>query len=121
MNNPQERRRDRRIRFSWPLWFGYEQNGELKQGKIVDLSRSGVSFTVDEDNCPEVGRHVVTRFTYPCDTPDHFEIESYYHWSEVIRVDTSQSGQRRVAMRLHKRLRVKPIQKVTPEYSLQPA
>ncbi|KPK75923.1 MAG: hypothetical protein AMJ79_09090 [Phycisphaerae bacterium SM23_30] len=121
MSHPHERRREKRIRFSWPLWFGFEQYGQLHQGKIADLSRSGVSFFIREDQSPRVGQHVLTRFTYPCDTSDRFEIESYYHWSEVIRVDDHKVGQCRVAMRLHERLPQEPNQKAAPEYSLQSA
>ena len=74
MSHSHERRREKRIRFSWPLWFGFEQYGQLHQGKIADLSRSGVSFFIREDQSPRVGQHVLTRFTYPCDTSDRFEI-----------------------------------------------
>ena len=118
MKDTQERRRERRIRFSWPLWFGNEQYGELFQGKISDLSRSGVSFTIDRDQCPTVGKHLLTRFSYPCDTEEKFEIDSYFHWSEVIRTDPAGVGQYRVAMRLHERLGQEPSQKASPEYSL---
>ncbi len=119
MEYAQERRREKRIKFSWPLWFGYEKNGELFQGKIADLSRSGVSFTVDAEKCPEPGSHVLTRFSYPCDTEEEFEIESYFHWSEVIRTDVAGDDKVRVAMRLHEMLDYQPNQKAAPEYLMQ--
>jgi len=116
MDYAQERRRENRIRFSWPLWFGYEQNGELHQGKIADLSRSGVSFTISSAQAPAPGRHVLTRFSYPCDTDEHFEIDSYFHWSEVIRRDVVGDNKVRVALRLHEKLDQPPGQKAAPEY-----
>ena len=119
MKYAQERRREKRIKFSWPLWFGYEQNGELHQGKIADLSRSGVSFTVDADQSPAPGSHVLTRFSYPCDTEEHFEIESNFHWSEVIRTDVVGDDKVRVALRLHEMLDQQPCQKAAPEYLMQ--
>jgi PilZ domain-containing protein len=100
-----DRRRDSRIRFSWPLFFGYEDNGQFTRGQVVDLSRSGVGFTVAADECPSVGSHVLTRFSYPLEEEDHFEMNTYYHWAEVIRVEDVHYGSCRVGMRLHESLK----------------
>ena len=100
-----DRRRDKRIRFSWPLWFGYEENAPFIRGQVVDLSRSGVGFSVAAHECPAVGSHVLTRFSYPLDQENHFEMDNYYHWAEVLRVDETSYGSRRVGMRLHQPLK----------------
>jgi hypothetical protein len=94
-----ERRREKRISFCWPLWFGYDLNGEFARGQVSDLSHSGVSFTVEENLCPSPGDHVLTRFSYPYGD-EGFDMSSYYNWSEVIRVDQFLPGVKRVAMRL---------------------
>ena len=83
----EDRRRDKRIRFSWPLWFGYSEHGELIQAKLIDLSRSGAGFVVGEHQCPGLGQHILTRFSYPSNLNGTFDIDSYFHWAQVVRVD----------------------------------
>ncbi|MBN1844689.1 MAG: PilZ domain-containing protein [Sedimentisphaerales bacterium] len=104
MSAASDRRRERRIRFSWPLWFGYDPNGQLLQGKVADLSRSGVAFLTAHDQAPAPGSHVLTRFSYPLERDTRFAMGSYLHWAEVLRCDEAAYGQRRVAMRLHQPL-----------------
>ena len=104
MESVNERRRDGRIQFSWPIWIGYEDNGELFRGQVNDLSQTHVSFTIDHHH-PPMGHHVLTRFNFPKNQGDNFEIDSYLHWSEVIRVEDSPKGPGlRVALRLHRPL-----------------
>lgn len=103
----QDRRNEGRVNFSWPLWFGYEENGQLFKGQVIDLSRSAVSFRWHE-HPPQVGDHVVTRFSYPRQSGDTFDMDSYWHWSEVTRVDDRTAGGRRVVLRLHRQLEDDP-------------
>jgi len=110
MVSERERRHHPRIRYSWPLWFGYEENGELFPAQVVDLSRKGVSFKCDPCHCPHPGHHLLTRFSFPCDPADDFEMNSYFHWAEVVRVEDTLYGKRRVAMRLHQNLPAEPAQ-----------
>ena len=100
MQASEERRTEKRIRLMWPLWFGYQEHGQLMRAQSVDLSRMGVSFTVDHECCPRVGDHVRTRFSFPLEAVDSFEMESYCDWGEVVRVDQVQGHRPRVAMRL---------------------
>jgi hypothetical protein len=99
LNDTLNRRREKRISFCWPLWFGYDLNGAFARGQMADLSCHGVSFTIKENQCPKPGDHVLTRFSYPHPGED-FQMSSYYNWSEVIRVDSFLPGIKRVAMRL---------------------
>jgi len=99
-----DRRQAPRIRFSWPLWFGPHQQGRLTAGQVVDLSRQGVSFTVASPACPTLGAHLFTRFSYPAALSDNFELGSYFHWAQVLRVDPAPGGRCRVALRLHQPL-----------------
>lgn len=108
MEPKDDRRHTDRIRFFWPLWLGYEDNGELFRGQVVDLNNSHVSCTVEEQYCPSVGQHITTRFSYPLNTADKFAIGSYLHWSEVIRVDQVRPGTRRIALRLHRPITLNP-------------
>jgi hypothetical protein len=117
----EERRRDKRIRFSWPIWFGYSELGELFKGQAIDLSRNGVGFAIDANRCPGVGEHILTRFSYPSNLNGTFEIDSYFHWAEVIRVDNMYPGRCRVAMQLHERLAYDPDEVTPMGYAAQPA
>ena len=96
-----DRRRQARLRFLWPLWFGYSDDGEFVQGKAVDLSNQAVSFTVSSERRPDVGDHVLTRFSFPMTTMQEFGIDGYYGWSEVMRVEDQGDQRHRVALRLH--------------------
>lgn len=104
----QEKRGERRARFSWPLWFGYEETGRLFTGQVIDLSCSAVSFGTTDANHPQVGQHVVTRFSFPRDAHGTLDVGSYRHWSEVIRVDDNTAGGKRIVLRLHQRLEKQP-------------
>ncbi len=97
-------RKEKRIRFSWPFWFSYEDNGMIHRGQIVDLSSHAVSFSIPVHSCPQPGQHIQTRFSYPVNRNDLFHMNEYTHWSEVIRVDYTSFGTARVAVRLHQPL-----------------
>ena len=97
----EERRTEKRIRFMWPLWFGHHDQGQLTRAQAVDLSRTGVSFTVDHQACPRIGDHIRTRFSFPVEDVDDFEMDSYFDWGEVVRVDHIRGHKPRVALRLH--------------------
>ncbi|MBN1764505.1 MAG: hypothetical protein JW860_04545 [Sedimentisphaerales bacterium] len=96
-----DRRHADRVYFSWPIWYGHEDNGNLFQGRIVDLNNTHVSFMVENHLCPAVGQHIFTRFSFPRNSDNRFEMDGYLHWSEVMRVDESAAHLRRVAVRLH--------------------
>jgi len=103
-----DRRKEKRIRFYWPVWFGYVDNGDLFCGQAVDCSTNGLSFIVDEDKCPAVGQNIITRFSFPCNNEDEFMVGSYLHWSEVIRVDCTWNARRRVALKLREPITLEP-------------
>ena len=110
MYSEQEKRRQPRIRYSWPLWFGYEENGELTPAQVVDLSPHGVSFKCDQNRCPQPGHHILTRFSFPCEAAEDAAMDSYSHWAEVVRVEEPLFGKRRIAVRLHQHLLSQPRQ-----------
>ena len=85
----------------WPVWFGYESTGRMHRGQAIDLCEQGVSFTVESDQCPSVGDHVMTRFSFPLVDRDAFEMESYRDWGQVVSVIDAPGGRQRVSMRLN--------------------
>jgi len=109
MEKSVERRENGRIRFSWPLWFGYEDQGQLFRGQISDLSNTHISFTIEEHLCPQIGQHLMTRFSYPINSLNSFEMDSYLHWGEVVRTDSAVGNYCRVALRLHQPVSLKTM------------
>ena len=104
-----EKRNHPRVRLSWPLFFGYDENGEMFRAQLTDLSRTGVSFTIQNESCPPLGSVLLTRFSYPRDLGDGFDMDSYYFWAGVVRIDALSSNRRRVALELHRPLDVDPV------------
>lgn len=96
------------MRVSWPLWYGYEDNGQMFRGQMIDLSQNAVSITVNNQPIPSPGDHIFTRFSYPLEHSDEFAMDNYLHWSEVIRVTPTRTGSTRIALRLHEPLRHDP-------------
>ena len=109
MQTSKERRRQKRLRFLWPVWFAYQATGELLKGQAVDLNEQGISVTVKTDSSPAVGDHVLARFSFPCQSSQTFAMDGYYGWSEVIRVDAAGPDRQRVALRLHTPLANNPV------------
>ena len=118
MSQERERRNDPRVRFCWPLWFGYEETGEFKGGQIADLNQRHVSFIIERQVGPAVGSSVLVRFSYPCGGDSGSDMDSYYYWADVIRTDPVQHDRSRVALRLQTDL---PAGASQPVESLEPA
>ena len=121
MESIAERRRENRIRFSWPAWYGYEENGEFYQGQIVDLSQNSVSFTVPAHQGPKMGDHLLTRFSYPINGSYEFQMGTYYQWAQVIRIGSTATGQTHIALKLAQPLDQDPSQTQESENLMQTA
>jgi hypothetical protein len=109
MQRQPEKRRHRRVRYSWPLFFGYEETGQMFRGQVFDVSRSGASFTLNQNDCPPLGHTVLTRFSYPHDATNMFDMDSYFYWATVVRCDDIGYGKRKVSLELHRHLESDPI------------
>ena len=86
MKNREERRHEKRLKFQWPAWFSYDENGEFFQGQIHDLSKSSVSFSIEPNHQPEIGTELIVRFSYPISDAPFFNMGRYFQWAKVIRV-----------------------------------
>ncbi|MBI9017648.1 MAG: hypothetical protein JEZ07_10370 [Phycisphaerae bacterium] len=104
MNEQAERRREPRVRFSWPMWYGYEDNGQLFRGQVLDLNKHAIAFTADKQCCPQVGHWLLMRFSYPIHSSDEFSMGTYLDWSQVIRVDYNFHGQTKIVVNLNSEL-----------------
>jgi len=98
MNN-MERRSEKRLRYSWPVWFGPDFENELTQGQMVDLSSRGAAFTCYADRSPCSGEHITARFSVPRYGPDwSFNLENCVRQGRICRVEEVSPYIRRIAV-----------------------
>ena len=109
MSEASERRREKRLRYSWPIWFAEDYNEILSQGQMVDVSSGGAAFTCYADNCPGIGDSVTTRFSVPhYGTNESFDLENFIRHGSICRVDELSPYVRRVAIQFAESLPFKP-------------
>ena len=110
MIETEERRREERFRYHWPVWFAEDFNDVLVQGQMVDVSSNGAAFTChsDESN-PYPGQQLTTRFSVPqFGTDDSFDMANFTRSGYVLRVDEVNSFLCRVAMQFADPLPFRP-------------
>ena len=111
MSDANERRREKRLRYNWPVWFAEDFTDILSQGQMVDISSKGAAFTCYADNCPQSGEHITARFSVPrFDHDDSFDLESFIRDGHICRVDDLSPFVRRVAIQFAEPLPFKPGQ-----------
>jgi hypothetical protein len=110
MTDTSERRREKRLRYHWPVWFAEDFNGILSQGQMVDVSSGGAAFTCVADNtCPNPGQNITARFSVPRYLPDtSFDVNDYVRTGSVCRIDFLPNNLRRVAVRFQQPLPFHP-------------
>jgi hypothetical protein len=104
-----ERRAERRLRYSWPVWFAEDFGRVLFQGQMIDLCSKGASFNSYTDQCPYQGQQITARFSVPrYESEEGFEMASFIRAGRVCRVKQSSPFVRRVAIRFAQELPFKP-------------
>ena len=121
MNENNERRREQRLRYHWPVWFAEDFNETLSQGQMVDVSSGGAAFTCHADeNCPYPGQQVTARFSVPCFGPEgSFDMASFTRSGSICRVDNVNRFLRRVAVQFANPLPFKPGEQAESESDAQ--
>lgn len=117
MDENNERRREQRLRYHWPIWFAEDFNDALCQGQMVDISSRAAAFTchVDE-NCPYPGQDVTARFSVPrFGSGEAFDMASFTRAGNVCRVDDVNKFVRRVAVQFAELLPFKPGEQTSSE------
>lgn len=96
------KRRDKRVRFFWPVWVGHEKevNDVMFRGKAVDLTREVVAITVPVDTPVQEGESLLTRFSFPKGDTNLFDMGNYKGWAEVVRIEKDYHGNKRIALKL---------------------
>jgi hypothetical protein len=115
------RRKEQRLRYHWPVWFAEDFNSILSQGQMVDASSRSIAFTCYADgNCPWPGQQITTRFSVPrCGADDSFDIASFTRTSRVYRVDNVNRFIRRVAIQFAEPLPFRPGEQAGSESETQ--
>jgi len=107
----QERRSEKRLRYSWPVWFGPDFEDVLTQGQMVDLSSRGAAFTCYADRSPYPGQQVTARFSVPRYGPNaSFDLANCICHGHVCRVEEISPYVRRVAMQFAEPLPFRPAE-----------
>jgi len=116
-----ERRREQRLRYHWPVWFAEDFGGELTQGQMVDVSSGGAAFTCYADHgCPYPGQEITARFSIPrFEEGEAFDMASYMRSGRVCRVDELNPFLRRVAVQFAEALPFKPGEQTDSEIDAQ--
>lgn len=104
-----ERRREKRLRYNWPVWFAEDFNQLLTQGQMVDLNSTGAAFTCYTDQCPQPGQQITARFSVPHYGPDNsFDMSNFIRPGCICRVEELNPFLRRVAFQFAEELPFKP-------------
>ena len=116
-----ERRREQRLRYQWPIWFAENFDETLCQGQMVDISSNAAAFTchADED-CPYLGQHITTRFSIPRFGPgEAFDMASFTRSGNVCRVENVNNFIRRIAIQFAEPLPFRPGEQTDSESEAQ--
>ena len=111
-----EQRKEKRLRYHWPIWFAEDFNKELSQGQMFDITSTGASFTCYADKCPRLGQSITTRFSIPRYGRKgvSFGVENYIRTGTISRVEEVNSYIRRVALRFVEVLPFRPAEQDMP-------
>jgi hypothetical protein len=121
MDRITERRKEKRLRYHWPVWFAEDFNGTLCQGQMVDVSSAGAAFTCHADeNCPYPGQEVTARFSVPRFGPaDSFDMAGFTRLSHICRVEQVNKFLHRIAIQFAEPLPFKPGEQSESEQDTQ--
>lgn len=117
MDEINERRREERLRYQWPIWFAEDFKQEVCQGLMVDVSSGGLAFTCKaNENCPYPGQRLITRFSIPrYGVNDSSAMTSFTRTGCVLRVDILNDHLRRIAIQFDEPLSLKPCEQAAVE------
>ncbi|MCD6395216.1 MAG: PilZ domain-containing protein, partial [Planctomycetes bacterium] len=110
MGNVKNQREEQRLRYRWYLKYANDANESNLTGQMFDISSRGMAFLCHwDENCPNPGELITTRFAVPCfDSGDSFDLIFFNRLGQVCRVDDLGSRVRRVAIQFAKPLFFKP-------------
>ena len=105
----QERRREKRLRYNWPVWFAENYDSVLAQGQMVDISSGGAAFTCYTDACPGGSDNITARFSVPrYGKNNSFDMDNYIRDGRICRIEEVSPYIRRIAVQFFEPLPFKP-------------
>lgn len=108
-NQTNERRREKRLNYHWPVWFAEDFNDVLSQGQMVDLCSSGAAFTCYSDVGVYEGQYITTRFSVPHYGEDNsFDLENCIRSGFVCRIENINPYMRKIALQFAEPLLFRP-------------
>ena len=110
MQHKNERRREKRLRYYWPIWFARDLNHKLSQGQMVDISSEAASFTCyTDEEYPYLGQPIIARFSVPRYGPDDsFDMADFTRAGHICRIEEVNNYLRRIAFQFAEPLPFKP-------------
>ena len=115
MDEAENRRREARLQYRWPVWFAEDFKQTLSEGLMVDVSSGGLAFICNADeNCPQVSQKLVTRFSIPrSEKENSLAVTSFTRSGLVLRVDHISSSLCQVAIQFDEPLSLKPSEQAS--------
>jgi hypothetical protein len=109
-----ERRREHRLEYYWPIWFTQDFCETLSQGKILDISSTGAAFaSYIDDSCPYRGQGITAHFSVPrFGSDESFEMANFTRSGRICRVHKVHKFIHRVALQFAEPLPFKPGEQV---------
>ena len=116
-----DKRAEKRLNYSWPMWFCKEYDSEFIQGQMAEISSTHMTFTCYSDSCPDAKDILLVKISVPKYMPDdEFEIKNFNHYCKVSRVDHINPFLRQIVVEFTIPLPFKPgEQKVTNQSALE--
>lgn len=112
MDENQDRRREERLQYQWPVWFADDFEKAISQGLMVDVSSGGIAFTCKQDKeYPQIGQRLMVRFSIPrFDRTDQSASVSFTRSGRICRVDMVRPALYRIAVQFDQPLSLKPAE-----------
>ena len=101
--------------YRWPVWFSEDFTEVMSQGLMVDISSGGIAFDCPGEGMqPQPGQALTVRFSIPrFEGDDPTATVSITRTGHVCRLETSESGARRVAVEFDTPLALRPTEVTT--------
>ena len=114
MSGLENKRREERLSYQWPVLFAEDFTETVSQGVMVDVASGGMAFLCSaDDNCPRVGQKLAMRFNIPrWEQNDPFAMTSFTRTGQVLRINIKNTSLRLVAVQFDQPLTLKPCEQV---------
>ena len=107
-----ERRREKRLPFRRPIWFGQKLKQPVLQGRMRDISSGGMAFSCGNNGeTLKTGQQINTRFIVPRFNHDNsYSTISFDRTANIRWIDKVEHNLFRIAVQFEKSLPFKPAE-----------